>query len=187
MESNGLSSDPKEDPKEVSSPSVAADAQPETPAAGNTIICLDVAMINVKTKLELNALFAFDCTGTGGDDCEAQQQSVLQSDDSLRLKLDFASAAQAPSTPNGPNIISALKDMTDEDRAAVLRAISEQFSTSLVASTPQGQGVSATYTTPATTTREKRRAQLVPNASKKAKQIRDEAAPVESGVLQLVA
>ena len=77
MESNGLSSDPKEDPKEVS--------RPETPAAGNTIICLDVAMINVKTKLELNALFAFDCTETGGYDCEAQQQSVLQSDDSLSL------------------------------------------------------------------------------------------------------
>ena len=187
MESNGHLSDPKEDPKDVSSPSVAADAQPETPAAGNTIICLDVAMINVKTKLELNALFAFDCTGTGGDDCEAQQQSVLQSDDSLRLKLDFASAAQAPSTPNGPNIISALKDMTDEDRAAVLRAISEQFSTSLVASTPQGQGVSATYTTPATTTREKRRAQLVPNASKKAKQICDEAAPAESSLERLAA
>ena len=46
MESNGLSSDPKEDPKEVSNSSVAADA--ETPAACNTIICLDVAMINVK-------------------------------------------------------------------------------------------------------------------------------------------
>ena len=77
MESNGLSSDPKEDPKEVSSPSVAADAQPETPAAGNTIICLDVAMINVKTKLELNALFAFDssCTGTGGDESSYESES----------------------------------------------------------------------------------------------------------------
>ena len=82
-------------------------------------------MINVKTKLELNALFAFDCTGTGGHDCEAQQQSVLQSDDSLRLKLDFASAAQTPSTPNGASILNALKDMTDEDRAALLRAISD--------------------------------------------------------------
>ena len=38
MESNGLSSDPKEHPKEDSSPSVAADAQPKTPAAGNTIM-----------------------------------------------------------------------------------------------------------------------------------------------------
>ena len=55
---------------------------------------------------------------------------------SLCLKLDFASAAQTPSTPNGPNILSAMKVMSDEDRAALLRAISEQFSTSFVASTP---------------------------------------------------
>ena len=55
---------------------------------------------------------------------------------SLCLKLDFASAAQTPSTPFGPNILSAMRHMSDEDRAALLRAISEQFSTSFVASTP---------------------------------------------------
>ena len=80
---------------------------------------------------------------------------LLQSDDSLRLQLDLASDAQTPSTPNGASILSALKDMTDEDRAALLRAISEQFSTSLVASTPKGQGFAAIYTTPATKMREK--------------------------------
>ena len=40
MEYDSLSSDPKEDAKEASSSSISEVAQPETPAAGNTIISL---------------------------------------------------------------------------------------------------------------------------------------------------
>jgi len=139
-------------------------------------------MINVKNKLQLNAFFAFDCTGTEQTAAGPRSRYLLQSDDSLRLQLDLASDAQTPSTPNGASILSALKGITDEDRAELLRAISEQFSTSLVAATPKGQGFAAIYTTPATKIREKRHAQLVPNASKKVKQTHDEATPAKSGL-----
>ena len=55
-----------------------------------------------------------------------------------------------------------------------LNCISEQFPTSSVASTPKGEGVAAAYTM--LKIREKRHAQLIQNASKKAKQTRDNSA-----------
>ena len=81
------------------------------------------------------------------------------------MKLDYASATQTPSTATGANILSTLKGMSDQDRAALLRMISEQYSIPSHASTPQGQGVAAATATPKP--RIKRRAVFTPQQSLK--------------------
>ena len=92
-----------------------------------------------KRKRKLSAAFAFPCTGAAGDKSKAQLHTVLesQSSDLLRQKLDYASAAPTSSTATGANFLSTLKEISDHDRAALLRMISEQYSIPSDASTPQ--------------------------------------------------
>ena len=102
MESNSLTNDSTE---ALSSSEPAAAS--ETPASGKTIVCPCCHAIHKRRKRKLNTVFAFTCAGTAGDNSEAH--SVLEGDDLLRMKLDYASATQTPSTATGANILSTLK------------------------------------------------------------------------------
>jgi hypothetical protein len=163
IESNRVTSVSSAMEAQTSSEAAAASEiqAPETPAAAALQVrpsFVHAAIINTKIKPKLNAMFAFPYTGAAGKDSE--EQSLLNRDELLRQTPDFASAAQTPSMATGANILGTLKEMSDEDRAALLRVIAKEYSIPSDAPTPQGKGVADAPATPAT--RKKRRAVFTP-------------------------